>query len=298
MTKPAILMIHGRAQGRRTADAVRGEWIGALRAGLGSARAGILDDVEIRFPFYGKKLDELTGGMEEAVPENLAAKGDASDAEQDYLTFQQEIVEQILTRQGITPDQQARMMPEAIQERGPGSWPWVQSLLRGLDRIPGLSSAALSLVLRDVYLYLSYPKVRKAINDIVAPTIGGDCIVISHSLGSVVAYDLLKPSNLPADGVQPIRLLLTLGSPLGVGPIRQAMMPLKFPASVRKWKNAFDRGDVVALYALDKMRFAVTPAIGNDDSIENGTENHHGITEYLNKPSVAELIYDELQGST
>jgi hypothetical protein len=298
MTKPAIVMIHGRAQGDRIADTLKQEWIAALRGGLGSIHAARLDGVEIRFPFYGKKLDELTVGMEEEVPSNFAAKGDASGTEQEFLTFQQEILEQILAREGITPDQQARMMPQDIREKGLGSWPWVQSLLRSLDQIPGLSSVALSLVLHDVYVYLSYPKVRKAINDIVAPKLSGDCIIIAHSLGSVVAYDLLKAASIRAGSVPPVRLFLTLGSPLGVGPIRQAMMPLKFPATVKKWNNSYDRKDVVALYGLDKKRFAVTPEINDDGSITNGTENHHGITEYLNKRAIADFIYDALQNNS
>ena len=285
-----IVFVHGRAQGDRIPKELQGEWEKALIAGL-AENASIMTGRTVRFPFYGKTLDELTAGMEEEAPGNLQAKGDASGADQDFLNFQQEILEQVLANQGIAPAAQSAVVPMGAQEKGPGSWEWVQALLRALDQIPGLSSAALALTLRDVYVYLNYPKVRKSIDDIVAPTLVGDCVVVAHSLGTVITYNLLKERKVdPA-----MKLFLTLGSPLGVGPIRRSVMPLKHPAGIAKWHNVFDQRDVVALYPLDRTRFGVTPPISNDDTIKNATDNHHGIVEYLNKAVVADIIFAALK---
>ncbi len=290
MTKLALVMVHGRAQGQKDPAALEKEWIVALKKGLGEAHASVLDGVEIRFPFYGKKLDDLAAGLEEEAPSDLQAKGDASGADQDFLRFEQAILERALEQQGIARERQAELISKGVQPKGPGSWEWVQELLRLLDNIPGLSSAALAIVLRDVFVYLNYSKITKAIDDIVAPSLTENCVIIAHSLGTVITYKLLKAAKVAPTVPQ----LLTLGSPLGVSPIRQAVMPLKFPKGVGAWNNMFDERDVVALYPLDKARFGVVPPIVNDDTIKNETENHHGIVEYLNKAVVAALVHKAL----
>jgi alpha-beta hydrolase superfamily lysophospholipase len=57
-------------------------------------------------------------------------------------------------------------------------------------------------------------------------------VVIGHSLGSVVAYDALRAR--PAE--QPLPVLVTLGSPLGLSAIRTRLLPQPpaYPATVRR----------------------------------------------------------------
>ena len=95
---------------------------------------------------------------------------------------------------------------------------------------------------------------------------GEQQIVISHSLGTVIAYDCLK--NVP--GCPAIDALVTLGSPLGIDEVQDKLRrsdPLVpspgwtrengFPRDTLPgpWINVFDRLDVVA--ALD-------PELAND----------------------------------
>jgi hypothetical protein len=87
---------------------------------------------------------------------------------------------------------------------------------------------------------------------------GESQVVISHSMGTVIAYDCLKNvSECP-----PIDALFTLGSPLGIDEVQDKLAPGwtredGFPRErVRgPWINIFDRLDVVA--ALD-------PELAND----------------------------------
>lgn len=87
----------------------------------------------------------------------------------------------------------------------------------------------------------------------------GKTVVVGHSLGSVVAYDVLRNTARQLD----VSLFMTVGSPLGVGPIRRTMKPLRFPKNVVSWYNAFDERDAVALHALDAATFPVDPPIEN-----------------------------------
>jgi hypothetical protein len=100
--------------------------------------------------------------------------------------------------------------------------------------------------------------------------------VIGHSLGSVVAYNVLRtdPRSLQ------IPLFVTAGSPLAIRAVRDEFRPLRSPSAVAAWYNAVDTRDVVALYPLDADNFPVQLAIQNDNKVKNSTDNHHGRSEH------------------
>ena len=70
--------------------------------------------------------------------------------------------------------------------------------------------------------------------------------------------------------------------------------PLRSPACVRDWFNAYDDRDVVALVALDDKAFDVNPRIENKGDVLNFTDNRHGIAGYLADPVVAAKIVEFL----
>jgi hypothetical protein len=90
---------------------------------------------------------------------------------------------------------------------------------------------------------------------------------------------------------------VTLGSPLAVTRIRQAILPPRWPACVGAWYNARDERDVVALYPLSAEHFRVgddAPGIVENSRVRNGTDNRHGISGYLSDADVAKVIHDAL----
>jgi pimeloyl-ACP methyl ester carboxylesterase len=91
----------------------------------------------------------------------------------------------------------------------------------------------------------------------VSEAVGEDTrVLVGHSLGSVVAYEALC-----ANPGWPVRMLVTLGSPLGIpnlifDRLQPAPLPAahaqsgprgRWPGSGREWANVADRCDVVAL---------------------------------------------------
>jgi hypothetical protein len=125
---------------------------------------------------------------------------------------------------------------------------------------------------------------------------GEPTVVLSHSLGTVVVYDLLRREASAQGWVVPT--FITVGSPLGVSEIRKkmrALAPLAFPPGTAAWANAMDERDVVALYPLTPDHFPVTPAvpaIRNKTDVRNGTPNRHGISGYRSNPEVARWILE------
>jgi pimeloyl-ACP methyl ester carboxylesterase len=171
--------------------------------------------------------------------------------------------------------------------------PWVQAILRSLDKTP-LGDTAIDRFTRDVFAYLTFPGIREQIDAVVAPLLqDGPNLVVAHSLGTVVAYNVLAKTR---DSVR-VKLFATVGSPLGIRTIRgRVERPLAMPGCAASWFNAFDTRDVVALFPLDSTNFPIDPAIDNFSGVKNHTENRHGIDGYLDDPVVARKIYEALVG--
>ena len=93
-----------------------------------------------------------------------------------------------------------------------------------------------------------------------------------------------------------VPLYLTVGSPLGVGAIRERLGPIAHPTCATRWFNATDRRDAVALHPLDATHFPVEPPIENKTDVHTTTPDGHGIRGYLTDPEVACRIHRALTG--
>jgi pimeloyl-ACP methyl ester carboxylesterase len=129
-------------------------------------------------------------------------------------------------------------------------------------------------------------------------------MLISHSMGSIVAYDLLSQPDFPYK----IDTLITIGSPLGQPTIMSKFTSenpvthkIKVPDNLKQWINLSDLNDFVALDPTLENDFApsnwgVSPV---DIIIQNtynwdGVANPHSAFGYLQSAECASTIYDFL----
>jgi hypothetical protein len=297
-----LVLVHGRAQEGKDPGALKAEWLDALNEGLEKSGLSLpVDPVDVRFPYYGDTLAQLTAGRSVDGVADVSMRGEAVD--EDEQRFVCSVLAEVGAKAGVTPEDVAEAAGWDVLERGPLNWAWAQAVLTVLDRrVPYASAAAIALITRDVYAYLSRPVVREEIDAGVAAAItpGGATVVVAHSLGSVVAYNVLRRCGARRDWKVP--LFVTVGSPLGVSRIREAVRQgasARCPECVGEWLNALDPRDVVALYPLDVECFPLDPArpeVVNMTHVRNRTENRHGITGYLDDVEVARRIYDALVG--
>lgn len=295
-----LVMIHGRAQQHKDAAALKAEWLDALGEGLAASGLTLpIAETEVRFPFYGDTLYQMAGGTPADVAADVVVRGEGADAEEQR--FARAVIEEIRTRAGITDAQLATVAGDDVVERGPQNWEWVQGILRAIDRfVPHGSGTSIALFTYDVYQYLRNSVIRETIETGVSAAItpGVETVVVAHSLGSVVAYNLLRREGHRRGWKVP--LLATVGAPLGVAEIRKTLRgfaPTRCPECVSAWFNALDERDVVALYPLDPRCFPLdppNPAIENKRNVRNRTSNRHGIAGYLDDPEVARRIHDAL----
>jgi len=289
-----LVFIHGRAQEHKDSVALKGEWMEAFADGLRKAGLAMpIDEQDVRFPYYGDTLNDLVEGEDDDNAAKVVVRGTDDDAVQ--RAFFQSVFEEIQERQGIDRDKLQAVAGTEVVEKGPLNWEWFQGVLRAIDNyVPGASSRSIALATYDVYQYLNNPVIHKIIDDGVRAAIGSEreTVVVSHSLGTVVAFNLLRKS--PQASQWRVPLFVTLGSPLGVKAIKEHVKPIGHPACARHWFNALDERDVVALYPLDARRFDVDPAIENKRDVNNPTANRHGISGYLGDPVVAAKIHAAL----
>lgn len=294
-----LVLIHGRAQQRRDPVALKEQWLSALDMGLRKSGLSLSAGCAVQLAYYGDTLYQLTAGIPPQAAARVVLRGAADDpAWQQFLAAATAEAQQ---RLGITDAEVAAAAGLPPTERGPLNWPWTLAILRVLDqRLPGASSTGIALAFHDVYQYLTNPGIRAEIDEgvSVALTRGTEIVVVGHSLGSVIAYSLLRREG-SAQGWQ-VPLLLTVGSPLGVTAVRQAvrsLAPLQCPECTSGWFNALNPGDPVALVPLTPEHFPICPPeprIVNYTTVGNRTSDRHGIRGYLSDAEIARQVHAAL----
>jgi hypothetical protein len=295
-----IVFVHGRAQENKDAVALKKEWVAAFREGLAKNQLQLpIPEDAIRFPYYGQTLYDL---LTDVPPDQVASvivkgivKGD--NADDDERAFVRAVIQEVKRKAAISDAKLAEITGQDIVSKGPLNWEWLQGVLKAVDRyVPFASGTSIALATYDVYQYLSNIGIQDEIDMGVRQAIQSDVptVVVGHSLGTVVSYNLLRREGKANRWMVP--LYITLGSPLAIIEIKKRLSPNKHPECVGKWFNAMDERDVVALYPLDADRFPINPSIENKRDVQNHTENRHGIAGYLNDKDVAKRIYDALVG--
>ncbi len=182
-----------------------------------------------------------------------------------------------------------------------------------LERIPlpwFIKKRFLKAYLRDVHHYLFDVKfgppgrpaqhiqqvIRKRFVDALnAPAVTRPHIVVSHSMGTVIAYDCLKR----VEGCAPVDGLITLGSPLGLDEVQDKLQPgwsrkKGFPHDTVKlsWVNVFDHLDPVCgldPFLANDFRDDGASRV-EDIRVENSGAWRHSIQKYLRQSDVRKAL--------
>ncbi len=259
-----VLGVHGIAQrGRRD---LSDTWSQAL--GLGWPRDGGLPP-RVDVPYLSRLLDRRSGHL-----------GDDAPLEADEAQFLWQAAREQL---GVDDDTLDRLLVEraTLGALPPGLVAAACAVDERLGAVLRLTGPVWPGTLREVYRYLRWPDVRDGVRHELfrfgerpEPD-----LVLGHSLGSVIAYDLAVHGG-------PVRRLVTFGSPLGLRTVREHPTLLDGagePPAV--WVNAYDPADFVA---------GATGLAGlwpqvRDIVVDNGRDAH-GARHYLAQPQVGAAV--------
>lgn len=132
-------------------------------------------------------------------------------------------------------------------------------------------------------------------------------MLIAHSMGSVIAFDVLVAMPR-APGAARVQHLVTVGSPLGLHEVKQQArdqgFAMRVPEAVEHWTNHADRRDRVAFdsrlatdYAANASGVGLMDAlVVNGYATATGVANPHKIYGYLRTPEMSDLIDRFIQG--
>lgn len=161
------------------------------------------------------------------------------------------------------------------------------------------TTRALDLVL-DLPMYLGNPKgekIRAKVKDSIRKALeitGEGVVLIGHSLGSVIAYDVIRESLAENGEHFPIKAFITMGSPLAwVTDLRVADKEVPdqpFRIGDIAWYNFFDEQDPVSLKNhLPNSRF---PDVKNESAIRSGEKYINAHTIYWQRKEVAKKVLE------
>jgi endonuclease G len=283
MRQHTIVYVHGNGNKPRS-DRLRLEWDRALFGrSLGTAsRMAYWASVR-----YSRPLDEL--------PE-------AASAQAQLLV---ESPEQFIADTHLSALKEVATA-EAVGDHHEPLEPWLRRMTYAAEALAGDEGTLEALPLpRAARIAAFRALVKRSFEDVHAYFFGGDkermqalvrealrgidgpVVVLAHSLGTIIAYDVLR--ELAAHELD-VPLFVTAGSPLGVTEVQDLIKnPLEVPAVVDRWLNVSDLRDLVALDHTVRSEFH--PAQKCQDAIvSNASENHHGIEEYLRTRPVRDSI--------
>lgn len=132
---------------------------------------------------------------------------------------------------------------------GPKAAGWTDDLLGGASN--WIFERTHKLLLKDVHDFFFDADRRRIMVDCLLARLstgGGPFVVVGHSQGSMIAYDVLRGLD-PAE--YNIPLFVTIGSPLGLPPVRDqfrkwaGVKSLPFPHCVKRWVNVANLFDIV-----------------------------------------------------
>jgi hypothetical protein len=273
-----IVGIHGILNHLKGEESLAKDWAPALRDGL--RRAGIDRAVEVSCVFYGD-LFRKSGTKAAAIPKLDA--GDVDDEfEQELLLEWWRNAAEVEFGKVSSPDTETKARTPKIVQRA------LNQLLKS-DFFKGWGGERVLIFgLKQVRSYLHDDVIRSAAQERIDKAVGADTrVLVAHSLGSVVTYEWLcaNPDN-------PIKTLVTLGSPLGMASIvfdRLRPSPVSgFGAwpNVDHWYNIADDGDIVAMQKELKTYFGEQI---QDRRVHNGSQSHD-VLHYLTARETGEAI--------
>ncbi|WP_032064375.1 hypothetical protein, partial [Acinetobacter sp. 478810] len=163
-----------------------------------------------------------------------------------------------------------------------------------LNNFPKLHESLIQQFLIETYMYLSNPEFMEEVHQRILKKMreDEDYIVVGHSLGSVIAFQLLSDPSYQFS----VKRFITLASPLSFRVIQSKLpSPISRPPCIYgDWFNFYSQDDFLTAFPLCEAPFNFEPAIINQ-KIYTFANQPHEILGYLQHPSVIKAIIEPFQ---
>ncbi|MGH1402434.1 MAG: hypothetical protein ACRAUR_14595 [Acinetobacter tandoii] len=292
-----IIFIHGMNQQNYDEETLKQHWLNLFKTGLSHAEQNIeLKSLDIKLPFYGDLLTkhQLNNSLDlnTMLPKSLSHlhfpfhlwhNTSIVEEHNPCITplpcFNQEQSESLTQRLSVIT---ALTKDHAFKE-----------LIMFLNHYPKLHETLMHKFLIETYLYLSNSDFMHEVHHRIMSHLhpSKDHIIVAHSLGTVIAYNLLHQFNHFR-----VHRFITLGSPLAFKVIQEKLtLPISRPPQLHgDWFNFYSPDDFLTAFPLSEAPFNFEPPIINQ-AITTLVDKPHQITGYLAHPAVIKSIVDALK---
>jgi hypothetical protein len=280
MSTKLIIGIHG-LNNKPAADILRDWWVAAIDEGLSRNCGGQRVGFDLELAYWADLMYSAPTVPSEQAEPYVAAGGSGP-----------------LPRAGMSIRQIAATR---IQE-GVGK---VLEKVLGVFLAEDAVRDAVETRVPDLHRYKHHRAAQDAIRERLREPLrtahakGSQIMLIAHSMGSIVAYDVLRAADRSLPGLR-IEHFVTLGSPLGLTEIKEIVAaPLRVPECVARWSNFADPRDHTARWDTrlsNDYRANGAGVTVSDHLVINGyvsppgKPNPHKIYGYLRTPEVSEVI--------
>ncbi|MFD7026466.1 hypothetical protein ACFWAR_00280 [Streptomyces sp. NPDC059917] len=287
MQAAQIVGVHGIRQSKTSGRQLTEDWGKALRRGIKEFTDRPDDAFTLQVPHWTSLLATGT--------DRLGPADDRFGESAPMTPGEEEFVAEAL-RDLVRPEDLAFAEEQPLATLGLPKLcsPRITRLLIAYDhRHPGGVGQSVVRKMREVHLYLTEPDLAAAVRALIRDDFcATTSVVIGHSLGSVIAYDLFRLEEIgttrtpgPATDT-----FVTCGSPLGIPSVRRLMgikddERLRLPDHIT-WINVYDPGDLITGGAgLSHAAPHLT-----DARVGNGMGDPHSAVRYLRTEPVAHAV--------
>jgi hypothetical protein len=323
MPQKHIIIVHGR--GPKPSPRVLGGLLkralitGLARVDRDAARAVEDAHVKTSLAYYGDLCNDFLVKAEPSLGAQMVERRgrlyEKPDRDADDL---ERLLERLTSRH--TKEDYARLLK---QQRNRRFLDDVMRVVSPIASITGLGVYAISRLFPDLGAYLLTRRwgspIRSRLQERLRPALarGDDVTLLTHSMGSIVAYDVLWKLSRLSEYRQlhekKVSLWLTVGSPLGDSSIRGCLYDSnegedgRYPANVHHWVNVAAQDDFVAHDGTaaddfnDMMRYKLVQRVYDLPRIQTfwvgeAGVNPHKVYGYLNHPAFARVLASWIRG--
>ncbi|MDX1656198.1 MAG: alpha/beta hydrolase, partial [Candidatus Competibacteraceae bacterium] len=191
-----------------------------------------------------------------------------------------------------------------FQEVGDG----ILDFAKDMFGLSAIADAVLASKLEDLSRYYQEDAIRRELRGRLMSSLerhidnGDRIMVIAHSMGSIIAYDVLRELGRQRPSAR-VDHFITIGSPLGLPHVMFHHMEefdaVRTPTVVKRWTNFADRRDIVSLdtHLSDDYAPNVEGVRVVDDLVFNGymstrteKDNPHKSYGYLRTPELSQAV--------
>ncbi|MFW1798843.1 esterase/lipase family protein [Acinetobacter nematophilus] len=292
-----IIFIHGMNQQNYNADNLKQHWLDIFQQGINELKLAIsVSDLDISLPFYGDLITkhQLSNrfDLDTFLPKSWVNlhfhKHSASTAPTAPNTMQSiPVLPYFMPEHELKLSKRLYLVSQLFKDKALKEFSVI------LNNFPKLHESLIHKFLIETYLYLANPQFMDEVHQRILASLEADQahLIVAHSLGTVIAYNLLQQLS-PRYKIQ---RFITLGSPLAFKVIQSRLTPpIQSPACLNgDWHNFYSPDDFLTAFPLVNAPFDFQPAILNT-SISTFIHSPHQIAGYLQHPAVIKNIVDAL----